>query len=311
MQVALLLLLSTVLMAQPPPPPGGGKGLGPPRPVGKGLGPEVVPPPIGEILIEWPDDSDLCPDDGGIPKYGGRLPFTRGSAMGIYQWVAAMQMCFFDFVNDEMDYAALVAGDGITKDTLLCFDPTPGDDTDGDCNRMASKEINDDITTLRDYVDIHKQVYKLESFSANSFRIKGIRTVGVELDLGLGDEYKVGTKIDNEFYETYIFNDDGTLARRENHAKSELTKKLLASGKANYVHFANAVDGIVDDNGNIPIGYGGKYMYVIDKRAAFVVVVLFVVAILTSISCCLMCKMCKSARNVVYKGVATESTDTE
>eukprot|EP01084_Bolivina_argentea_P122126 216436_1 len=110
MQVALLLLLSTVLMAQPPRGQGGGgsqgngggqggggpKGNGGPKgPKGEGhtLGPgpplEVVPPPIGEILIQWPDDSALCPDDGGIPKYGGRLPFTPGSAMGIYQWVAA------------------------------------------------------------------------------------------------------------------------------------------------------------------------------------------------------------------------------
>eukprot|EP01084_Bolivina_argentea_P122123 216432_1 len=111
MQVALLLLLSTVLMAQPPPGGGGGgggrfggqgeKAHGPPpeekahgpQPKGKGHGPppefEGVPPPIGEILIQWPDDSALCPDDGGIPKYGGRLPFTPGSAMGIYQWVAA------------------------------------------------------------------------------------------------------------------------------------------------------------------------------------------------------------------------------
>eukprot|EP01084_Bolivina_argentea_P308953 534344_1 len=109
MRVVLLLLLSTVLMThgkserrrrkpkKPPhrrPPPN--------RPKRKSHGPPGFSvPPIGDILIEWPDDSDLCPDDGGIPKYEGTLPFTKDSAIDIFQWVAAMQMCFFDFVNDE------------------------------------------------------------------------------------------------------------------------------------------------------------------------------------------------------------------
>eukprot|EP01084_Bolivina_argentea_P308952 534343_1 len=105
MRVVLLLLLSTVLMThgrrrkhnRPPyrrPPPLQLNQLyhGPPA---------FSVPPIGDILIEWPDDSDLCPDDGGIPKYEGTLPFTKDSAIDIFQWVAAMQMCFFDFVNDE------------------------------------------------------------------------------------------------------------------------------------------------------------------------------------------------------------------
>eukprot|EP01084_Bolivina_argentea_P122122 216431_1 len=128
MQVALLLLLSTVLMAQPPPVVQEEVEVEEVVLVDKekivvhrhqekvvvhrqkekvvvhrhrqkekvvvhrhsgGPPPQEVPPPIGEILIQWPDDSALCPDDGGIPKYGGRLPFTPGSAMGIYQWVAA------------------------------------------------------------------------------------------------------------------------------------------------------------------------------------------------------------------------------
>eukprot|EP01084_Bolivina_argentea_P308951 534342_1 len=99
MRVVLLLLLSTVLMTH-----GMRRRLThepKKRPFLHRPLPGFSVPPIGDILIEWPDDSDLCPDDGGIPKYEGTLPFTKDSAIDIFQWVAAMQMCFFDFVNDE------------------------------------------------------------------------------------------------------------------------------------------------------------------------------------------------------------------
>eukprot|EP01083_Nonionella_stella_P105011 301689_1 len=153
----------------------------------------------------------FCPSTG-IPR-----ATTFQTETDVLNWVNGYGLCVSGF-NNEFYSSKHIMQSVATSASESC--------QDGACSKVTDCTSQKEMFIFAHYVNDQKISYQITAFDATSFSISGTEHVIIQQDV-LSTSYVIGTVVDSTFAQSFTFNADGTLKKREAHTQNGIAKTII------------------------------------------------------------------------------------